>query len=47
MNFIRTMAKKLVRKQTSFPMMPSFSEFDRVFDNFRRDVEKSFFQFLE
>ncbi len=39
------MAKKLVRKTTSFPQMPNFSEFDRVFDNFRRDLEESFFSF--
>ena len=39
------MAKKLVRKTTSFPQMPSFSEFDRVFDNFRRDLGKSLFSF--
>lgn len=39
------MAKKLVKKRSSFPQIPNFSEFDRVFDNFRRDLEKSFFSF--
>ena len=39
------MAKKPVKKLASLPQMPSFSEFDRVFDSFRRDLEKSFFSF--
>lgn len=39
------MAKKPIQKSTSFPQMLSFSELDRVFDNFRRDVEKSFLSF--
>ena len=40
------MAKKPVKKSKSlFSAMPSFSEFDRVFDNFRRDMEKSFLSF--
>ena len=34
------MAKKSIKKSTS-----SFSEFDRVFDNFRKDLEKSFSSF--
>jgi HSP20 family protein len=37
------MVKKPV-KSTSLPTT-SFSEFDRVFDNFRRDLEKSFHSF--
>ncbi len=37
------MTKKLVKKQASLPAMPSFSEFDRIFDEFREDMEKSFF----
>ena len=39
------MTQKLPTKSTSFPSMPGFSEFDRVFDNFRRDLEKSFYSF--
>ena len=39
------MAKKPVKKSTSSPSKSSFSEFDRVFDNFRRDLEKSFSSF--
>ena len=39
------MAKKLAKKSASFPQMPKFSEFDRVFDNFRKDLEKSFYSF--
>ncbi len=38
------MAKKPVKKP-AFPQMPSFSGFEGVFDNFRRDMEKSFFSF--
>ena len=38
------MAKKPVKK-TAFPQMQSFSGFDRVFDNFRKDMEKSFLSF--
>jgi HSP20 family protein len=38
------MAKKPVKK-TTFPQMQSFSGFDRVFDNFRKDMEKSFLSF--
>ena len=38
------MAKKPVKK-TAFPQMQSFSGFDEVFDNFRKDMEKSFFSF--
>jgi len=37
------MAKKSSKKGSSFPTMPNLSDFDRVFDNFRRDLEKSFF----
>lgn len=39
------MTKKPVKKLASLPQMLHFSEFDRVFDNFRRDLEKSFFSF--
>jgi len=39
------MAKKPVKKLTSTPKKSSFSEFDRVFDNFRSDLEKSFSSF--
>ncbi|KAF6244628.1 Hsp20/alpha crystallin family protein [Nitrosopumilus sp. b2] len=39
------MAKKSVKKLTPSLRMPSFSEFDKVLDNFRRDMEKSFFSF--
>jgi len=39
------MAKKPAKKKASFPTIANFSEFDRVFDNFRRDLEKSFFSF--
>lgn len=37
------MAKKSVKKSTSLPRILDFSEFDRVFDSFRKDMEKSFF----
>jgi HSP20 family protein len=39
------MAKKLTKKSASFPQMLNFSELDRVFDNFRRDMEESFLTF--
>lgn len=39
------MTKKPVKKSTSLLSVPDFSEFDRVFENFRRDMEKSFFSF--
>lgn len=39
------MAKKPVKKVTSTPAKSSFSEFDRVFDNFRNDLEKTFSSF--
>jgi HSP20 family protein len=39
------MAKKPVKKSTSTPAKSSFSEFDRVFENFRNDLEKSFSSF--
>jgi len=39
------MAKKSVKKSTSLPSMSRFSEFDRVFDNFRKDIENSFHSF--
>jgi len=40
-----SMAKKPVKKLVSAPQLPSFSDFDRAFDNFRKDLEKSFFSF--
>ena len=39
------MAKKPVKKLSSTPAKSSFSEFDRVFENFRNDLEKSFSSF--
>ena len=39
------MAKKPVKSSASVPQMLHFSEFDRVFDTFRRDLEKSLFSF--
>ena len=39
------MAKKIVKKSTSVPHVPNFANFDRVFDNFRKDLEKSFLSF--
>ena len=39
------MAKKPVKKSASLPTTSSFSEFDKVFDNFRKDLEKSFHSF--
>jgi HSP20 family protein len=39
------MAKKPVKKLVSTPQLPSFSDFDRIFDSFRKDLEKSFFSF--
>ena len=39
------MAKKPAKKSTSFLQKPNLSGFDRVFDNFRKDMEKSFFSF--
>ena len=39
------MAKKPTKKSTSLLQRPSFSGFDQVFDNFRKDMEKSFFSF--
>jgi len=39
------MAKKPVKKLASKPVKSGFSEFDRVFDNFRKDLEKSFSSF--
>ncbi len=39
------MVKKPIKKLASLAQMPHFSDFDRVFDNFRRDLEKSFFTF--
>ena len=41
-NHFVTMAKKPVKKS---PSKSSFSEFDRVFDNFRNDLEKSISSF--
>ncbi len=39
------MAQKPAKKSASLLQMPKFSEFDGVFDNFRRDLEKSFLSF--
>ena len=39
------MAKKPVKKSSTTPAKSSFSEFDRVFENFRNDLEKSFSSF--
>ena len=39
------MAKKPVKKSAPAPAKSSFSEFDRVFENFRNDLEKSFSSF--
>jgi HSP20 family protein len=39
------MAKKPAKKLASLPSKSSFSEFDKVFDNFRKDLEKSFSSF--
>lgn len=39
------MAKKPVKKQSSFPTVSNFPEFDSIFDNFRKDMEKSFSSF--
>ena len=39
------MAKKAVKKLASAPSKSSFSEFDRIFDSFRSDLEKSFSSF--
>ena len=39
------MAKKAVKKLASTPAKSAVSEFDRVFDNFRKDLEKSFSSF--
>jgi len=39
------MAKKPVKKLASTPRLSGFSEFDRIFDNFKRDMEKSFASF--
>jgi HSP20 family protein len=37
--------KKPVKKSASVPSKSSFSEFDRIFDNFKKDMEKSFSSF--
>ena len=39
------MAKKPVKKLASTPARSGLSEFDRIFDNFRKDMEKSFSSF--
>ncbi|WP_420546091.1 Hsp20/alpha crystallin family protein [Nitrosopumilus sp.] len=39
------MATKLAKKTTTPSSTSPFSEFDRVFENFRRDLEKSFTSF--
>jgi len=38
-------SKKPVKKLASAPSKSGFSEFDRIFDNFRKDMEKSFSSF--
>ena len=45
LNFSKNMVKKPVKKSTSSPTLPGLYEFDRIFDNFRRDMEKSFSSF--
>lgn len=42
---VKKPAKKSVKTSSLTPRIPSFSEFDRVFDSFRKDMEKSFFSF--
>lgn len=39
------MTKKIVKKSTSFPQIQNFFDFDKVFENFRKDLEKSFLSF--
>ena len=39
------MVQKPTKKTTSFPSLRGINELDRVFDNFRKDLEKSFFSF--
>ena len=39
------MAQKPIKKTTPVSSMLDFSELDKVFDNFRRDLEKSFVSF--
>lgn len=39
------MTKNSVKKSTSVPKLSGISEFDRIFDNFKRDMEKSFASF--
>ena len=39
------MTKNLAKRSTSGPLVSSFSEFDRVFDNFRKDLETSLLSF--
>ena len=39
------MVKKPVKKLASSPSKSSFSDFDRAFDTFRKDLEKSFSSF--
>ena len=39
------MVKKPVKNLASLPSKSSFSDFDRAFDNFRKDLEKSFSSF--
>jgi HSP20 family protein len=39
------MTKKPVKKSTSTPVKSNLSEFDRIFENFRNDLEKSFASF--
>jgi HSP20 family protein len=40
------MAKKPVKKPASAPARSGLSEFDRIFDNFKKDMEKSFASFI-
>ena len=39
------MVKKLAKKSDTLPQISNFSDFDRVFENFRKDIEKSFLSF--
>jgi HSP20 family protein len=39
------MAKKPVKKLASAPLRSGLSEFDRIFDNFKKDIERSFSSF--
>ena len=39
------MAKKIAKKSTSPQIRSSFSEFDTIFENFKKDLERSFSSF--